>query len=897
MKTFINQCFNKHRLWLGAGLSLLTVFSSTNLHAQTKNYATGNVTGDRENVGSILGLDSPGSSGISAPLSIHTNGVLNPFRFFYGNNILNSGTTNPATVTASRLVGLSLLGIDLLDLAGGDAYIQFRYPAAITAKTTSYVKLGTKPTGAGLAIPVGGLLSLGNNSTLVGEIYKNAGNYTLSGNGNQNEGTKLGGTFETKLLVDKDDVWHAAVTPTSTDDYNSVRLKVRIPSDLLGVNVLNKTDATVFNAFTFSSEGLACSNRPAFSDEGNISGLVTLNLAALKLVTLNQIVTNPAGAIDNSTTTYSTFSSGVANAGVASTVSQNIYFDHTAAATDGATINLALSQGLLNLNVLGGGITFKAYKGADHVGTDQTVEGTLLGLNLANIIAVNGFKNINTTFKPGAEFDRVEIVLDGGLVSLGVLSDAVRIYDVQLSASAPALSSTIALEANNSLTVYAGQTLPTITAASPGNNILWYEGTSETPLQAAALSPVNLPVTSIATAGPYTYYAAAQRPGCTNTSAKIPVNITVLPITLATLPSGTLSSAYSFPTPVAASTGRTLSYELASGTLPNGLTLNTTTGVISGTPLQSGTYNFSVKVTDITVPTASFDAGTYPYSITIATNLAIVGGAFPAAIKGQAYSQGLPAGTRATGGVAPYTYAIVPPASGGARVDATQALPSEFTLSAAGILSGTPTTTGTSTFTVRATDSENNTTEDDYTILVDDPLPVTLTVFSASKEGESALLKWSTTAETNSDRFDIERSQNGKQWGVIGTRKSSGESASVKNYNFTDADPLDGENLYRLKMIDLDGTFAYSRIESLNFANSLKASFYPNPVADKLVINVADFGTVKNVKIFDANGRTVYQSLSVPSKEVDVQRLPTGLYVVQLINKNGTVVTRKIIKQ
>lgn len=881
-----------------AGLSLCMILASAQTYAQTKTYATGNITGDRENVGNILGLDSPGPSGISAPMLVHNNGVINPFRFFYGDGILNSATVAPATVTASRAVSVSIIGIDLLTLAGGDAYIQFRYPGTnpIAAKTTSYVKLGAKPTGAGLAIPVGGLLSLGANNPLVGEIYKDAGAYSLSGNGNQNAGTKLAGTFETKLLVDPAGVWHAAVTPSSTDAYNSVRLKVRIPSDLLGINVTNTTSATVFNAFAYATEGALCSNRPAFTDEGNIDGLVTLNLAALKLVTLNQIVNNPVGAIDTDPATYSSFSSGVANAGVASTVSQNIYFDHTAAATDGATIKLALSTGLLNLNVLGGGVTFKAYKGNTPVGTDQTVAGSLIGLNLADILTINGYKTVNTTFNPGAEFDRVEVVLNGGLVSLGVISDAVRIFDVQLSAAVPTLSSSLPLEANNSVTVYAGQTLPTISATSADNDILWYEGASETALAPAAASPVNLPVTSIALAGSYTYYAAAQRPGCTNISAKIPVNITVLPLTLATLPNGTLASIYSFNTPVGVSTNRVLKYELVGGALPTGIALNIITGKLEGTPTQSGTFNFSVKITDITVPASPINAGTHAFPLTIVTNLAITGGPFPTAVKGTPYSQPLPAGLGASGGVPPYIYEIVPAGSGGARVSAVLSLPATFTLSPTGVLSGIPTATGASTFTVKATDAENNVKQTDFTITVDNPLPVTLTSFSTVKEGQSALLKWTTTMETNSDRFEIQRSQNGKQWGMIGTKKSNGESSSLKSYNFTDSEPLDGENLYRLKMIDRDGTFAYSRIESLTF-EGLATSFYPNPVADKLVISAGDFSKVKNVQIYDASGKTVYKSSATPSAEINVQNLSAGLYVVQMVRKNGTVVTQKIIKQ
>nr|MBZ1363183.1 Ig family protein [Dyadobacter fermentans]MBZ1363278.1 Ig family protein [Dyadobacter fermentans] len=73
----------------------------------------------------------------------------------------------------------------------------------------------------------------------------------------------------------------------------------------------------------------------------------------------------------------------------------------------------------------------------------------------------------------------------------------------------------------------------------------------------------------------------------------------------------------------------------------------------------------------------------------------------------------------------------------------------------------------------------------------------------------TALLTWSTTEEVNSDRFEIERSLNGKGWSTIGKVRSNGESSVLRNYTYTDDSPEKGENLYRLRMVDLDGTYAF----------------------------------------------------------------------------------------
>lgn len=86
-------------------------------------------------------------------------------------------------------------------------------------------------------------------------------------------------------------------------------------------------------------------------------------------------------------------------------------------------------------------------------------------------------------------------------------------------------------------------------------------------------------------------------------------------------------------------------------------------------------------------------------------------------------------------------------------------------------------------------------------------LPVTLVDFDAVGLVKTAVLSWSTTFETNSGSFDIERSIDGKQWVKLGSVNAQGESKSMHHYTITDKSPQQGgpshgENLYRLKMLD-----------------------------------------------------------------------------------------------
>jgi hypothetical protein len=177
-------------------------------------------------------------------------------------------------------------------------------------------------------------------------------------------------------------------------------------------------------------------------------------------------------------------------------------------------------------------------------------------------------------------------------------------------------------------------------------------------------------------------------------------------------------------------------------------------------------------------------------------------------------------------------------------------------------------------------------------IAVTAAMPVTLVSFTAAREGKVAQLSWATTMETNSDRFEVEKSQNGKQWEMIGKVASNGESSVKRQYSFTDKNPFEGENLYRLKMVDKDATFAYSRIQSVKFDGGVAdLSVYPNPATDQLFIR--DYGQVTRVVINDLNGRAVYQSGGTAT--ISVRNLPAGMYVATISRSNGLVSSQKII--
>jgi hypothetical protein len=172
------------------------------------------------------------------------------------------------------------------------------------------------------------------------------------------------------------------------------------------------------------------------------------------------------------------------------------------------------------------------------------------------------------------------------------------------------------------------------------------------------------------------------------------------------------------------------------------------------------------------------------------------------------------------------------------------------------------------------------------------PLPVTLVKFVAIKDENATLLTWNTTSETNSERFDIEHSANGKDWIRLGSVVGQGESSNTEFYSFRHTSPFPGENLYRLKMVDSDGTFAYSHIENLHFDSHIKV--YPNPViTDKLYLSAHE--KISNVQIYDMQGH-VHYSEKPENGTVDTSQLKAGIYLIQVTAANGAVSTHRVVK-
>jgi hypothetical protein len=171
-----------------------------------------------------------------------------------------------------------------------------------------------------------------------------------------------------------------------------------------------------------------------------------------------------------------------------------------------------------------------------------------------------------------------------------------------------------------------------------------------------------------------------------------------------------------------------------------------------------------------------------------------------------------------------------------------------------------------------------------------EPLPVNLISFEAAIVENRALLTWRTTNEKDFSHFEIERGSVANSFSPIG--HVDGNAGG--KYTFIDKEKLFDNQYYRLKMVDNDGSYAYSRIKSVHFDVN-EASVYPNPTSDFLMIKADLLKTAKSVEIISPSGKTVYKGTSVPSSGINVRQFSEGIHIVKITSKDDIQYVQRIM--
>lgn len=176
-------------------------------------------------------------------------------------------------------------------------------------------------------------------------------------------------------------------------------------------------------------------------------------------------------------------------------------------------------------------------------------------------------------------------------------------------------------------------------------------------------------------------------------------------------------------------------------------------------------------------------------------------------------------------------------------------------------------------------------------------LPITLSYFSASKTTNGAFLRWGTESEFNFSHFIVERSNDAKNYKEIAKIYGTGSSNKVASYTYEDMQHEKGLNYYRLKLVNKDGSYNYSKAENVDFSLLPFIKVYPIPAKDKITIEGVSTANATVYSIIDINGKTVKQVTASGSiYTINIESLLAGSYY--LVIKNGTnTTTQKFIKQ
>jgi hypothetical protein len=174
--------------------------------------------------------------------------------------------------------------------------------------------------------------------------------------------------------------------------------------------------------------------------------------------------------------------------------------------------------------------------------------------------------------------------------------------------------------------------------------------------------------------------------------------------------------------------------------------------------------------------------------------------------------------------------------------------------------------------------------------------PVRLVAFDAKTFAKGVWLTWETAEEVNAAFFAIERSQNGRDYKMIGQLRAAGNYVGSTHYYFTDSVPAAGVNYYRLRQVDRDGKYWISPVRQIQYISRSGVSMYPNPAVSQIQISHPT-EVIQQVAFYGASGAQVMrENLGVRVKNLDISRLQPGIYMMEVII-DGKRYMEKVIKQ
>lgn len=180
-------------------------------------------------------------------------------------------------------------------------------------------------------------------------------------------------------------------------------------------------------------------------------------------------------------------------------------------------------------------------------------------------------------------------------------------------------------------------------------------------------------------------------------------------------------------------------------------------------------------------------------------------------------------------------------------------------------------------------------------------LPVEISSFRARSTVSSIDLYWETASEHNNNYFEIQRSTDAHNWTALEKVSSqNGDAQYNQSYTYTDQRPAKNVNYYRLRQVDFDGKFEYSKVVQARVGVSLGVQVSPNPVSETLWLTLESETqtSASRIQILDSYGRLLkeWNLNEVPAQQafpLDLSDIPSGLLFLQIDSQEA----RRIVKQ
>jgi hypothetical protein len=171
--------------------------------------------------------------------------------------------------------------------------------------------------------------------------------------------------------------------------------------------------------------------------------------------------------------------------------------------------------------------------------------------------------------------------------------------------------------------------------------------------------------------------------------------------------------------------------------------------------------------------------------------------------------------------------------------------------------------------------------------------PLHLLSFSGVAKGEQSILQWQTVNEVNTKEFVVERSSDGRLFTPIGVVKTNNR-IETNNYSYSDNSFGNETCYYRLKMMDSDGSFEYSKIVAIKNTASRRLQILSNPVSSILTLNRL---TIGSIELVDIHGKVLQKvQVKTATLNLNLSSYSGGVYFIRYSNERGTEVYR-IVKQ